>query len=145
MKKESFRILVIDDNEYNLYSLSSLLNKNGFSNVTCLNNGESALKYLIENGADLIILDIQMPTIDGFETARLLKMSKKSSTIPIVFITAIFNSEECIRKGFEIGAIDYILKPVEEFLFIKRIGNYYKMIAQDKLLERLGYRLDIED
>ncbi len=135
LQKDEFKIIVVDDNEYNLYSMEQLLKKNGYSQIILCNDGEKALKEAVENEIDLILLDVQMPNLDGFEVAKLLKLSSKTREIPIIFVTAIFKSDEFIQKGFEVGAIDYVLKPIEEFLFIKRVENYLKISHNEKSLK----------
>ncbi|MEA3315509.1 MAG: hybrid sensor histidine kinase/response regulator [Campylobacterota bacterium] len=122
-------ILIVDDIEANLISLEALLDSldNNY-NIIKANSGTKALELTLSLKIDLIILDIQMPDIDGFEVAGLLKSNKKTKDIPIIFLTAAFKSNEWIEKGFKIGAIDYLTKPIDENQFINRITLYTRLI-----------------
>ena len=83
-------------------------------------------------GIDLIILDIQMPEMDGFQTASMLKVRKKTREIPIIFLTAAFKSEEFQHKGYEVGAVDYLLKPIDDNLLINKISTYFRLIQKER-------------
>jgi len=122
-------ILIVDDVKANLISLEALLETidNNY-NIIKANSGTEALEVTLSQKVDLIILDIQMPDMDGFEVAELLKLNKKTVDIPIIFLTAAFKSEEWVHKGFELGAIDYLTKPIDENQFINRISLYTKLI-----------------
>jgi signal transduction histidine kinase len=122
-------ILIVDDVKANLISLEALLESIDFNyNIIQANSGNEALEYALSNQVDLIILDIQMPIMDGFEVAQFLKSNKKTKDIPIIFLTAAFKTDEWISKGFEVGAIDYLTKPIDENQFINRISLYTKLI-----------------
>ncbi len=123
-------ILIVDDLKANLISLEALLESIDESyNIIQANSGNEALEQTLNKNIDLIILDIQMPDMDGFEVAQLLKSNKKTANIPIIFLTAAFKSEEWLQKGFELGAIDYLTKPIDENRFINRISLYTKLIS----------------
>jgi PAS domain S-box-containing protein len=85
---------------------------------------------------DLILLDVQMPELDGFETAELISQRKKTNNIPIVFLTAAYKAEEFRQRGFELGAADYLTKPIDDFQLISRIRSYLRFIRQEKLHHR---------
>ena len=122
-------ILIVDDVEANLISLEALLETIDENyNIIKANSGTKALEITLNEKIDLIILDIQMPDMDGFEVAQLLKSNKITTDIPIIFLTAAFKSEEWVHKGFELGAIDYLTKPIDENQFINRISLYTKLI-----------------
>ncbi len=122
-------ILIVDDVKSNLISLEALLETiDEQYNIIQANNGREALEYALSNTIDLIILDIQMPDMDGFEVAKFLKSNKKTEDIPIIFLTAAFKSKEWVEKGFELGAVDYLTKPIDENQFINRITLYTKLI-----------------
>ncbi|MEA3499234.1 MAG: hybrid sensor histidine kinase/response regulator [Campylobacterota bacterium] len=122
-------ILIVDDVKANLISLEALLETISENyNIIKANSGIEALEITLSQVIDLIILDIQMPYMDGFEVAQLLKSNKKTADIPVIFLTAAFKSDEWIHKGFELGAVDYLTKPIDENQFINRISLYTKLI-----------------
>ena len=132
----SIKILVVDDVEANRLSLKYLLEEY-FENLSIIlaNNGEDALRIAFKDEIDLIILDVQMPGIDGFETAKYLRSNAKTKNIPIIFLTAIFKDDEFQEKGFEIGAVDYLTKPIQNNQFINKINLYIQLILKNKELE----------
>jgi PAS domain S-box-containing protein len=86
---------------------------------------------------DLIILDVQMPEVDGFETAQMLKLRKKTRDIPIIFLTAAFKSEDFQRKGYDVGAVDYLLKPIDDNQFLNKISTYFRLIEKERQLNQI--------
>ena len=86
---------------------------------------------------DLIILDVQMPDVDGFETAQMLKLRKKTRDIPIIFLTAAFKTEEFQRKGYDVGAVDYLLKPIDDNQFLNKISTYFRLIEKERHLNQI--------
>ncbi|NJO15099.1 MAG: response regulator [Thioploca sp.] len=131
MRSEVLRILIVDDNKNNLFTLHTLLNEHFEAQILEANSGQVALKVVLEQSVDLIILDVQMPEMDGFETAQLLRSWKKTEHIPIVFLTAAFKSEEFKQKGFAVGAADYLTKPIEPLQLISRVKTYLRFIQQE--------------
>jgi len=122
-------ILIVDDVKANLISLEALLNTiDPNFNVIKANSGVEALEYALTIQPKLIILDIQMPEMDGFEVAQLLKSNKNTQDIPIIFLTAAYKSEEFVEQGFSLGAVDYLTKPIDEHQFANRINLYTKLI-----------------
>ncbi len=127
-------ILIVDDNPNNIYAIKSVLSKlEGYNIIEAL-NGQEALKICSVEKIDLILLDIQMPEMDGFEVAGMLKSVRKTKNIPIIFLTAVFKDDTFIRRGFEIGAIDYITKPINKYSLITKI-QLYKHIETQNLSE----------
>jgi len=124
-------ILIVDDNKNNLFSLHSLIEKY-FKNVQVIeaNNGIVALSILLKQKADLIFLDIQMPQMDGFETAKIIKTRQKTRHIPIVFLTAAYKSIDFQKKGYDVGAVDYLTKPIDTEQLIAKIRTYLRLIEQ---------------
>lgn len=106
------KILIIDDRQENLLCLEAVLKSPDYQ-LTFANSGESALRCLLKDDFAVILLDIQMPGMDGFETARLIRARKRSAMTPIIFITAIYKNEKYIKQGYELGAIDYLFKPFQ--------------------------------
>lgn len=130
----SYSILIVDDNHNNLYTLKELIESCINSEVIEADCGEKALHILYKQSVDLIVLDIQMEGMDGFELATLIKQRKKTRDIPIVFLTAAYTNEEFKKRGFEIGAVDYLTKPIDEYQLINRINVYLKMIEKERNL-----------
>jgi two-component system sensor histidine kinase/response regulator len=143
MDNEIINILIVDDRESNRITVKELL-KELETLIQCLEAscGEEGLRIALEESVDLIILDIQMPGMDGFEVAQLLKSSKKTKNIPILFLTAVYKSEEFQKKGFEAGAMDYMTKPIDENQFLNRINLYIQLI--DKTNKLLHYQKNLE-
>ncbi|WP_420627440.1 sensor histidine kinase [Candidatus Leptofilum sp.] len=104
------KILLVDDRPENLLALEAILDEPGYHLVTAL-SGDEALRYLLKQEFALILLDVRMPEMDGFEMARLVRERKKTSNIPIIFVTAEYKRSEHISLGYALQAIDYILKP----------------------------------
>jgi len=129
---ELINILIIDDNKNNLLSLHSLINEY-ISHVAVYEaeSGIIALNILMKNKIDLIILDIQMPEMDGFETAEKIRSWKKMQNVPIVFLTAAYKSEKFKEKGYGIGAADYLTKPIDKHELISKIKTYLRFIRQE--------------
>jgi CheY-like chemotaxis protein/anti-sigma regulatory factor (Ser/Thr protein kinase) len=125
-------VLIVDDNKNNIFTLRTLIKEYIDVNTLEANSGSAALKILTKTKVDLIILDIQMPDIDGFETAKVIRSRKKTQHIPIVFLTAAYKAEEFQQKGFAIGAVDYLTKPIEPPQLISRIQSYVRFIEQDR-------------
>ena len=91
---------------------------------------------VIERPVDLIFLDIQMPGMDGFETAQHLKMTLRTKDIPIIFLTAVFKTEEFIQRGYAVGAIDYLTKPLNDNQLLNRIALYRSLHEREKSLKQ---------
>ncbi|HYE09484.1 MAG TPA: hybrid sensor histidine kinase/response regulator [Patescibacteria group bacterium] len=130
----SYTILIVDDNGNNLFSLRSLIEEYIDARVIEADCGPKALQKLSKNDVDLIILDIQMEDMDGFEIAALIKQRRKTRDIPIVFLTASCTNEDFKRRGFEIGAVDYLTKPIDEYQLINRINVYLRIIEKERNL-----------
>jgi signal transduction histidine kinase len=133
-----YTILVVDDNRNNLFTARALIEEYINARVVLADTSTKALHELIKNPVDLIILDVHMENgMDGFELAQIIKSRKKTEHIPIVFLTAACINEEFERKGFEIGAVDYLTKPIDDFLLINRINVYLKLIEKERTMNIL--------
>ena len=130
--QENLIILIVDDNRNNLYTLRTLLEEHLEVTIVEAQSGLDALELLLEQNVDLIILDIQMPEMDGFETASLIRARRQTEHIPIVFLTAAYKSDDFKQKGFEIGAADYLTKPIDAPQLINRVKSYLRFIEQEK-------------
>lgn len=137
------KLLAVDDIESNLISLQYLIEEYCEDiDITSVSNGEDALKEAFTKEVDLILLDIQMPGMDGFDTAKFLKSNDKTKNIPIIFLTAAFKKEEFQQKGFEVGAIDYLTKPIEDLQFVNKLKLYKEVILKTKELEQTNAKLN---
>jgi CheY-like chemotaxis protein len=105
-------ILLVDDTPENLYVMESALEDLG-CNLFQASSGAEALRMLAQREFDLVLLDVQMPEMDGFEVAELMKGSKKTQDVAIIFITAINKEIKYIEKGYEVGAENYLFKPID--------------------------------
>jgi PAS domain S-box-containing protein len=130
-----YKILIVDDHAHNLYTLRTLIEKHLDATVLEASSGREAIDVTLEHSdIDLIILDVQMPEMDGFQTASLLKLRKRTRDIPIIFLTAAFKSEEFQQRGFAVGAVDYLLKPIDDNLLINKISTYFRLISKERAL-----------
>jgi PAS domain S-box-containing protein len=128
-----FRILIVDDNANNLYSLRTLIGRYMDVEVLEADSGQAALDIALHDPRiDLIVLDIQMPGMDGFQTASMLKVRKKTRDIPIIFLTAAYKTDEFQQKGYEVGAADYLLKPIDDNQLINKISTYLRLIEKER-------------
>lgn len=133
-----FKVLIVDDNPNNLFTLRSLIEKYTDVNVIEADGGEKAVNLaLTENDVDLIILDVQMPEMDGFQTASMLKVRKKTRDIPVIFLTAAYKTDEFQQKGYDVGAADYLLKPIDDNLLLNKLTAYFRLIEKERALNVL--------
>ena len=133
-----FKVLIVDDNPNNLFTLRSLIEKYTDVHVIEADGGEKAVNLaLTENDVDLIILDVQMPEMDGFQTASMLKVRKKTRNIPVIFLTAAYKTDEFQQKGYDLGAADYLLKPIDDNLLLNKLTAYFRLIEKERALNVL--------
>ncbi len=123
--KRNDTILVVDDNQVNVSVISKILLKNDYSVVTAY-NGREALERVKEKTPALILLDIMMPQMDGYETCRKLKQDPATAEIPVLFISAL-DETSSVLKGFEAGGVDYVPKPFESRELLARVGTHVKL------------------
>jgi len=127
----AFTILIVDDNANNLFTLRSLLREHLSLEILEATSGANALNTVLSQSVDLVLLDVQMPEMDGFETAKLMQSLKKTAHIPIVFLSAAYKSEIFQKKGFDSGAIDYLTKPIDSAQLINKVRLYLRFIEQE--------------
>ena len=140
MDASSANILIVDDVEDNLEILGDLLTFDGY-NVQTTRSGESALKLVRESRPDLILLDILMPGMDGFEVCERLKADSKTSDIPVVFVSSMTDVESKV-KGFKSGGVDYINKPFQHAEILVRVNTHVTMLRLRKALEMRNAELE---
>jgi len=127
-------ILIVDDTKENIDVLSGLLIDD--YNVKFALNGKMALEVAEKFHPDLILLDVMMPKIDGYQTCKLLNENIVTSDIPVIFVTAkVAIADE--KKGFEVGAVDYISKPIQPMIVKSRIKTHLEIADREKHLQRL--------
>lgn len=128
------KILIVDDRKENLLALEAVLKSSDY-HLVFANSGDEALKCLLKDDFALILLDVQMPGINGFETAGLIRARKKNEDIPIIFITAIHQSTENMVQGYSLGAIDYLFKPLHPETLKLKVEAFAKMHLQRKQIK----------
>ena len=145
------KIMLVDDREDNLMSLESVLEPDGYRFVKA-NSGRQVLKHLLTDfDFALILMDVQMPNLNGFETASLIYERERLRHIPIIFITANNYGEENLFKGYRAGAVDYIYKPVNPELLRVKVGVFVdlyrknqRLITQEQKLVAINRNLELE-
>ena len=138
----NFRILIVDDNRNNLFTLHTLISRHMDVEVLEADSGQAALDIALQNPRiDLIVLDVQMPDMDGFQTASMLKVRQRTRDIPIIFLTAAYKTDEFQQRGYEVGAADYLLKPIDDNQLINKISTYLRLIEKERDMNR---RLEIK-
>ncbi|MEB3828615.1 hybrid sensor histidine kinase/response regulator [Phormidium sp. CCY1219] len=130
---EQDTILIVDDNPTNLKVLFDFLSNGGFK-VLVARNGQSAIQKVEYSAPDLILLDVLMPEMDGFETCKQLKASAIGADIPVIFMTALADTEDKV-KGFNLGAVDYITKPIQHEEVLCRVKTHLKLCNLTKQLQ----------
>lgn len=136
-------ILIVDDKPENIFSLEVTLQSKGFKTDAAL-SGEEALKKSLKNDYALIILDVQMPEMDGFEVAETLTGINKTKDIPIIFLTAVNKEKKFIAKGYASGGIDYIAKPVDPDILLLKVKTFYRLYEQTSTLQKMQKDLQKE-
>lgn len=144
-------ILIVDDTPENLISLKKVLEKNGFE-VDTAPSGEEALKKVLKNSYVLIILDVQMPGMDGFEVAEAISGYSKAKETAIIFLSAANTEFKFIAKGYSSGGLDYITKPVDMNILLLKVKTFYRIYEQNRklnemqktLIEEIEFRKEAE-
>jgi signal transduction histidine kinase/DNA-binding response OmpR family regulator len=132
---ETASILLVDDRPENLLALEAILEPLGQTLVRAA-SGDEALKALLTRDFAVILLDVQMPGLNGFETARLIKSRDRSKHIPIIFLTAISTEEVYVAKGYSVGAVDYISKPFHPEILRSKVSVFVDLYVKERQLER---------
>jgi signal transduction histidine kinase len=134
-------ILIVDDKKENLFSLKTLLQLHLYDADTA-DSGEEALKKILKNEYELIILDVQMPGMDGYEVAEIITGYSKSKDIPIIFLSAVNIDKRFITKGYNSGGVDYITKPFDPELLLLKIKTFSRLYKQTKELNDIKLNLE---
>lgn len=126
-------VLLVDDRNENLIALESLLERPDLQLLKA-DNGNDALKLLLRNEVALVLLDVQMPGMNGFEMAELMRRNKKTQSIPIIFVTANGDKRQLFR-GYEVGAVDYLAKPIDSEILLSKVRIFLELDRQKQALE----------
>ncbi len=139
--KSEIKILLVDDRPDNLFSIEAILEKDNYTIVKA-NSGRAALKVLLaEHDFSLILMDVQMPDLNGFETATIIYERDKLKNIPIIFITAFSNDEDHIFRGYKMGGVDYIYKPINPELLRAKVSVFVELYKKTQQLQRQEQKL----
>lgn len=129
-------ILIVDDIKANIIALKKILELHSLEADTA-ESGEEALKKILKTNYALIILDVQMPGMDGFEVAEILAGSNRTKDIPVIFLSAVNKQKKFISRGYETGGVDYITKPVDPDLLILKVKTFLKLSEQNSELKAI--------
>ena len=130
------KVLVVDDRPENVFAIEQLL-KTMEVEVCRAYSGEEAIALAQEEEFSLILLDVQMPGIDGFHVARLLRSHDGTQEVPIIFVTAISKEDQYVSRGYEFGAVDYLFKPLDADIFRSKVRIFIQLFQQKKSLEKV--------
>jgi PAS domain S-box-containing protein len=133
--EKKISILIVDDNPNNLLVLEAILDPLNYNLVRAL-SGREALESILKQEFALILLDVQMPIMDGFETATLIRGMENALHTPIIFITAIYQDNAYASKGYSIGAVDYLLKPIDRQLLLAKVEVFVDLYHERKRAEQ---------
>src|SRR6266513_2326375 len=127
--EERINILMVDDSPTNLLALESILHAPE-RNLVSASSGDNALRYLLDNEVAMILLDVYMPGLDGLETAELIRGREKSRDIPIIFLTANSSGDRNFSRGYSLGAVDYIVKPVDPEILRSKVAVFVELFKK---------------
>ena len=136
-------ILIVDDSPENIISLKKVLEKNDFEVDTAF-SGEEALKKILRKSYVLIILDVQMPGMDGFEVAEVISGYSKAKETAIIFLSAASANVNLIARGYSSGGLDYISKPVDMNILLLKVKTFYRIYEQNRALNEMQIKLKAE-
>src|SRR5947209_18792444 len=132
------RVLLVDDDERNLLAVQSTLEDLG--EVVLARSGEEALRHLLKGEFAVILLDVYMPGMDGYETAQIIRSRDQTKGIPIVFLSAVNKETEHQLRGYSMGAVDYVFKPVDPVILRSKVAVFVELFEKSKEVERKARR-----
>ena len=127
------RILLVDDDERNLLALSEVLK--GLADIVTATSGREALRHLLKGDFAVILLDVFMPGMDGYETAQLIRSREQTSFIPIIFLSAVNKETEHLMRGYAMGAVDYVFKPVDPLMLKSKVSVFVELYSMRQQVE----------
>src|SRR3954447_3804040 len=128
------RVLLVDDDERNLLAVATVLEDLG--EVVLARSGEEALRHLLKGEFAVILLDVYMPGMDGYETAQIIRGRDQTKGIPIVFLSAVNKEAEHQLRGYSMGAVDYVFKPVDPIILRSKVAVFVELFEKSKEVER---------
>ena len=129
--RDQVEILIVDDRPENLLTLEAILEPLG-QHLVRVSSGEEALRKLLKHDFAVVMLDVQMPGMNGFETAQLIKSRERTRFIPIIFLTAISKEEEYVFRGYQVGAVDYMAKPFQPDVLRAKVAVFVDLHLKHK-------------
>jgi two-component system sensor histidine kinase/response regulator len=139
--QEKVKILLVDDQPENLLSAEAVLESLG-QEIIKAGSGREALRHLLDHDFAVILLDIMMPGMDGLETAALIRQRERSRDTPIIFLTALGRSDEHIRQGYDLGAVDYLIKPFIPEILRTKVSVFVELRRKSELLRQQSSQLE---
>lgn len=128
------RVLVVDDDERNLLAIETVLEDIG--EIVVARSGEEALRHLLKGDFAVILLDVYMPGMDGYEAAQIIRSREQTKRIPIVFLSAVNKEAEHLMRGYSMGAVDYVFKPVDPIVLRSKVAVFVDLFAKTREIER---------
>lgn len=141
--EQTANILLIDDHIENLIALEAILCGLG-QNLVKARSGQEALRCLLNQDFAVILLDVQMPDMDGFETASIIRQRPRSQHTPIIFITAFSANDRWQRQGYALGAVDYLLKPIEPDILVSKVSVFVELFKKTQEIQRQSAELAVQ-
>ncbi|HYE39791.1 MAG TPA: HAMP domain-containing sensor histidine kinase [Ramlibacter sp.] len=135
MQTDSINILVVDDVPQNLVAISALLERPGL-NIIQARSGQEALEVLLVEKVALALIDVQMPHMDGFELAELMRGSERTRSVPLIFLTAGARERKSWFRGYEAGAVDFLYKPIDEAILRSKVNVFVELFAKERQMSR---------
>ncbi|PWJ58854.1 phospho-acceptor domain-containing protein [Dyadobacter jejuensis] len=136
-------ILIVDDRLENILPIKKILELHHYQTDTA-QSGEEALKKVLQNSYSVIVMDVQMPGMDGFEVAETLSGYSKAKDIPIIFLSAVNTEKKFVVRGYESGGIDYLTKPVDSDILLLKVRTFNRLFQQNRALQDVQQRLETE-
>ena len=128
------RVLVVDDDERNLLALKTVVDE--VADVVVASSGEEALRHLLKGEFAVILLDVFMPGLDGYETAQMIRSREQTKGIPIIFLSAVNKESAHLNRGYAMGAVDYVFKPVEPLILRSKVSVFVDLFAKTREVQR---------
>src|SRR5262245_17053102 len=133
--KQKVNILLVDDNPSNLLALETILQAPD-RNLVRASSGEEALRFLLDDDAAVILLDVHMPSISGLETAALIRGRERTRGVPIIFLTAYSAGDLSVSRGYSLGAVDYIIKPIDPEALKSKVAVFVELYRKTEQIKR---------
>ncbi len=132
--ENKINILIVDDRPENLLSMESLIESPEL-NIVRASSGNESLGLMLDYEFAIVLLDVQMPGMDGFETAELMRGSEKTKHVPIIFVTALSKDQKYVFRGYESGAVDYLFKPLEPEILKSKVKIFCEIYRQKRIIQ----------